>query len=105
MADLVIFRFIAVNEQHGVLLEQTLASLREDYDQRILSAVAEGRREEQRKAKQNRERLTLELDEQKSLAIEEEKERTKEAQQQVDGLRRVGKNKRMLIIQSYFLFS
>ena len=89
MFDYVNFRIITIKSQHSAHLEQTLASLLSDNDQRILSAVADARKEEKRKAEQSREQLTLELHEQKCLAIEDEIKKTKEVEHKVEQLRMV----------------
>ena len=78
-----------VTSQHSTLLEQTLSSVQKDYDHRVLSAVAQARKEEERKAAESREQLTLELNEQLCLAVENEKTKTKQVEQQVEHLTRV----------------
>lgn len=70
-------------------MEQTLASLRADYDERILSAVTEACKEEKRKAEQSREQLTSKLNEEKHCAIVHEKWKRKEVEQQVEQMKMV----------------
>ena len=74
-----------------------MALLQTENDQRILSAVTEARQEEKREAERIREELTLKINEQKCYAIENEKQKTKDVEKQVELLKTVSSSKTILL--------
>ena len=78
--------------------------MRSENHQRILFTVGEALEEERRKAEIVRKQLTLELHEQTCCAIEEEKQKTKEVEMEVEHLKMVSTFTTMLIKLHFVIF-